>query len=370
MGTAIIIKNVSFADFGLGKVTISNSTPIEAISIEGSTSIIGTQSYYKAHLYPINTSERSIVWSVVSGSNYATINSSTGILTILSTANNSSVVIQATSAGNPNIKATLSLTLTYHGDTYGENLTSQIVWNSGYYKQDYSIGSSSVSFYSNAISVNKDDILFCKVCGIGLRPVVECNSDLSNKKYGIYTYSATYMSSTDTYNYAYHISDDGFVSFCSKQNEYIAFWKAEKTLDITPVWNSGYIDLNGNVQSSSVTKHSEPISISANSLLVVETAGTGFSIVSLTNAAGTEFTPILKQTGGNVEDNGDFVTSIDPPLTQSKTPCVCTLGTWYQGTSNPTNTPMKYTVYIEEDCLVSVCGKTTLPVNISIYKAG
>lgn len=370
MGIAIILKNVSFEDFGIGKVTPSSIIPIEAITINGYTSVVGRYVYYTASFFPANTSQRSVIWEILEGNNYATINSSTGELTINSTANNSKVIIRVSSVENPSISNTLALTLTYHLDTYGENLTQGLSWSSGYYAKDYSIKSSSVTYHTNPIQVFKDDILFCKVMGRGMRPIIECQNDLSSKKYGIFVSAADYLDSQITYNYAYHVSANGYVSFCSKQSDDISFWRAEKMLDIAPSWIDGYIDLDGNIQSSSVTKHTEPFFVSAHSIIVVETAGTGFTLVSLTASDGVNFTPILKQVGGRVTQTGDFVVSPTPPIIQPKTPNVQTEGTWYQGVSNPTNTPVKYAVYIESDCYVSVCAKQSLSNSISIYKAG
>lgn len=370
MGTAIVIRDVSFESFGIGTVTPSSVIPIQSINIDGYRTVIGEHSYYKASFYPANTSQKNVIWGILQGNNYATIDSSTGKLTILSTANASSVVIQATSVENPSVSATLALTLTYHKGVYGENLTQGLTWTNGYFAKDYSIKSSNVTYYSNPVQVFQNDILLCKVCGRGMRPIIECQNNLSAKKYGIYIRGAEYLDPSITYNYAYHVSADGYVSFSSKHNDDVALWRAEKIYDVTPTWIDGYIDLDGVVQSSSVTKHSSPIFVSANSIIVVKTAGTGFSLVALTNSGGLNFTPILRQTGGDVVNTGDFIVSPTPPIIQSKTPNVQTEGTWYQGVSNPTNTPMQYAVYIEEDCYVSVCAKTLLSYEISIYKTG
>lgn len=370
MGTAIVIKDVSFESFGIGTVTPSSVIPIQSINIDGYRTVIGEQSYYKASFYPANTTQKSVKWGILQGNNYATIDSSTGRLTILSTANASSVVIQATSVENPSVSATLVLTLTYHKGVYGENLTQGLTWTNGYFAKDYSKKNSNVTSYSNPVQVFQNDILLCKVCGRGMRPIIECNSDLSGKKYGIFIPAWDDISPDTLYNYAYHVSQDGYVSFSSKQNDDVALWRAEKIHGITPTWIDGYIDLDGVVRSSSVTKHSSPIFVSANSIIVVKTAGTGFSVVSLTNSGGLNFIPILRQTGGEVKKTGDFTIPIDTPMAQPKTPRVETEGTWYQGVANPTNTPMQYAVYIEEDCYVSVCTKTSLPYEISIYKTG
>lgn len=369
MGIAVIIPNLDFSGHGLGKVTLNQSIPLVSMSIAGNTTVIGKSATYKALLYPGNTSERAVTWSVISGGTYASIDASTGVLAIAGSADEATVVIKATSTDNSEIYATLELTVTYAGDTYGEDLTDNLTWTSGYIAEDYSIKSSSVSRYSNAVAVNEDDILLCRAIGFGMRIVTECDGNLSNKKYGLFAAGWQILSSSVLYNYAYHASSNGYVCFCSKQGEGVEFWKAGKIADITPTWQSGYIDTSGALQSSQVTQHSAPIPVSAGDIIVVKTAGTGFSIVSLTDQSGSSYTPILVQNGGIVENTGKFQTK-NATCPQDSTPIVETTGTFYQGVSNPTNTPVTYAVYISEDSYVSVCGKTSLEVAISKYKAG
>lgn len=113
MGTAIIIPKISFADSDMGKVTISTERPLEELAIYGPDTVHGgtDQAQYYIKYFPAGTTERGIVWSIDSGSEYATINASTGVLTVLNGADEDTVVIKATSSENPSICAYKSVTV-------------------------------------------------------------------------------------------------------------------------------------------------------------------------------------------------------------------------------------------------------------------
>lgn len=366
MGKAIIIPDVDFSVHHIGKVTLSRNVPVSSLAIVGEDEVVGKYAYYKVRYYPSSTNQRGIVWSILSGSEYASINSS-GKLTIKSTANESSVTIKATSANNAEVYATFDITVTFDSSVYGEDLTPDLTWADGYFDENYDVASSESVKYSSPIAVNRDDILLCKIIGRGMRPVIECDGDYSNPKYGILLKSAAALSLSEVFNYAYHIANDGFAAFCSKQSEGVSFWRAEKIADIVPSWQNGYIDYTGTVQSSSVTKHSEPIQVSAGDIIVIKTAGVGFSLVSLTDQNGTYYQPILGQKGGTIVDHGEFKNG---NVVQPNAPFMETSTTYYQGVSNPTNTPVTYAIYIAENGYISVCGKTGLGVEVSKYKAG
>lgn len=111
MGLAIIIPSISFEDANLGKVTIGGNVPIKNLYINIEDSYTGTLVNLKCSYSPVNTTQRNVVWSIESGSEYASINGS--VLQILSNANNSSVVIKCTSVENPNINTSKIVKLTY-----------------------------------------------------------------------------------------------------------------------------------------------------------------------------------------------------------------------------------------------------------------
>lgn len=112
MGIAIIVPNCDFSEANLGKVTLSG-IPVAEIIITGDSDVRGTSAQYSVDYIPTTTSERDVVWSIESGSEYASINSNTGSLTIKSGANNSQVTIKATSIANSDIYATKTITVTY-----------------------------------------------------------------------------------------------------------------------------------------------------------------------------------------------------------------------------------------------------------------
>jgi hypothetical protein len=111
MGLAIIVPSISFADANLGKVTLSGNEPIRGLYINLEDSYAGTTVDLKCSYLPANTTQRNVVWSIESGSEYASISGST--LTILSGASHNDVTVKCTSASNPSISATKTISVTY-----------------------------------------------------------------------------------------------------------------------------------------------------------------------------------------------------------------------------------------------------------------
>lgn len=103
MGIAILVPGADFRSNNLGQVTPARSLPLQGITIEGVyTAYISAQ--YTAILTPTFTSQRNVTWSIVSGSQYATISSS-GILAVKPNVSGESVTIRCTSIDNPSIYA-------------------------------------------------------------------------------------------------------------------------------------------------------------------------------------------------------------------------------------------------------------------------
>ena len=111
MGLAIIIPGVNFSDANLGTVTLVEEIPLESLAITGDSAVTNS-AIFAASYTPLNTTERGVAWSVVNGSSYATINSSTGELTALPGANASSVTIRVTSTDNPSVYADKNIVVT------------------------------------------------------------------------------------------------------------------------------------------------------------------------------------------------------------------------------------------------------------------
>lgn len=116
MGIAMIVPGVTWADKNLGSVTPSDTLPVQAIAVDGAAGVMNSAKY-NAILFPVFTSQRSVVWSISSGSEYAAINQN-GVVTAKVGAMASSVTIRATSADNPSVygEKVISVTFTDLGD--------------------------------------------------------------------------------------------------------------------------------------------------------------------------------------------------------------------------------------------------------------
>lgn len=113
MGTAIVLNGCDFSAKNLGKVTFIEDADVTGILILGEDSVIGLSSEYTASYLPANTSQRGCLWSIVSGSDYASI-AENGILTIKPSASAvQEVTIKATSTYNSVIVATKTVTVKY-----------------------------------------------------------------------------------------------------------------------------------------------------------------------------------------------------------------------------------------------------------------
>lgn len=112
MGLAIIVPNIYFKDANLGKVTISGNVPIKRLYINLNKDYIGESVDLKCSYFPANTTQRDVVWSIESGSEYASISGTT--LTILSGASGNDVTIKCTSTSNSTIIDEKTITVTYN----------------------------------------------------------------------------------------------------------------------------------------------------------------------------------------------------------------------------------------------------------------
>ena len=118
MGIAVIIPNVNFQDANLGKVTLQQGVPLRSMTIVGPDEVT-EPTVFNVNFFPANTSQRGIVWSIVSGGIYASIDEDTGELTPIVGAVLNDVVIRATSAADSDIYAEKTVTVSY-GMVYAE----------------------------------------------------------------------------------------------------------------------------------------------------------------------------------------------------------------------------------------------------------
>lgn len=116
MGLAIIVPGISFDDANLGKVTLTGNIPISGLLINLEDTYIGTAVDLECSYLPVNTTQRGVAWSIVSGSEYASISGST--LTILEGASGSNVTIRCTSTSNPSISAEKTIIVYYDANKY------------------------------------------------------------------------------------------------------------------------------------------------------------------------------------------------------------------------------------------------------------
>lgn len=108
MGLAIVVPGIDFSKDNLGQVTLVKDIPVESIVIsagERNGNTIPLNIVYT----PATTSEKSVTWSLDSGDTDKFTIDQEGNVTILSTANNSSVVVKAVSTENSGVIATYQL---------------------------------------------------------------------------------------------------------------------------------------------------------------------------------------------------------------------------------------------------------------------
>lgn len=112
-GIAITIPNTNFhTEFG-NIITDLIDTPVTGISIAGNDYYVGTRYAMTVNYTPVRTSHRGCRWSIVSGSEYASIDENTGVITIFESANMNTVTVRAVSTYNSQLTATKEITLLY-----------------------------------------------------------------------------------------------------------------------------------------------------------------------------------------------------------------------------------------------------------------
>lgn len=110
MGIAFVVPGADYRERNLGTAHPSTALPIEGIAILGA-SYVAAVGRYTAAVYPIFTSQRNLLWSIVSGSEYASIDPN-GVVTALPGASSSQVTIRCESVDNPNVSAERTISVT------------------------------------------------------------------------------------------------------------------------------------------------------------------------------------------------------------------------------------------------------------------
>lgn len=111
MGIAIIAKGADFSNKNIGTVTPVTIVELSSLSIAGPDTVVGS-AQFEAVYSPSNTTQRGVTWSIKSGSQYASIDSNTGLVTALVGANSSSVTIKVTSNVKPSVTVEKTIAVT------------------------------------------------------------------------------------------------------------------------------------------------------------------------------------------------------------------------------------------------------------------
>lgn len=140
----IIVDEIktSLTDRSVGSLTFRwhyanpNNTVIDKVDIDitglgilGPSTVndVSNTAQFQVTYSPSNTTQRSITWSVVSGSDYASINGN-GKLTVKSNAKGNEVKVRATSTDKPNIYAEKSVNVTYFSAEVSISFQKDSIW--------------------------------------------------------------------------------------------------------------------------------------------------------------------------------------------------------------------------------------------------
>lgn len=116
----------------------SGSTSIESISVQGDTVVQNNYCQYTIQTVPADTLLDAVEWSITNGSEYASINHSTGLLRLNENANESAITIRATSVYNTSIYGTKDITGTYIKALTNLNISGPDTVNDGSTTAQYS----------------------------------------------------------------------------------------------------------------------------------------------------------------------------------------------------------------------------------------
>ena len=119
MGKAIIISGADFSAAGIGQVTSTEYRELLSIALEeGAT--VGNKVTIDVTYNPHNATYKELIWSIESGSEYATI--SNGVLNVLDGADNSPVTVKAVSAYDSSIYDSITVNVTHVDLPYDEEV--------------------------------------------------------------------------------------------------------------------------------------------------------------------------------------------------------------------------------------------------------
>lgn len=147
MGKAIILNDINFVN-NIGTIVFVQNIPLVSLSIVGEDTISAdeTEATYSVGFTPSNTNQRGITWTLLSGSDIATItpNGTSCKVTVASTRTASSITIQAQSVENGTILTTKTIDVEAREGSFWDGI--ELV--TGYWTTSGNIDNTS----SNAIS--------------------------------------------------------------------------------------------------------------------------------------------------------------------------------------------------------------------------
>lgn len=111
---AVEVASIDASSLGQSIVDAWDAVALTGLSVSGDSTVgnMGNKAQYSVEYSPSDTTQRGVIWSVTSGSAYASIDQS-GLLTVKSGANGNAVTIRATSKENTSIYAEKTVTVTY-----------------------------------------------------------------------------------------------------------------------------------------------------------------------------------------------------------------------------------------------------------------
>lgn len=112
MGKAIILEGFDFQTKKIGTVTIREDVSLQGLSINAETPYTGMYLQCRVIYTPLNTNQTGVTWSIISGGEYATINSN-GLITIDSSADGEDIRVKCVSTVDENFDAEKTINVTY-----------------------------------------------------------------------------------------------------------------------------------------------------------------------------------------------------------------------------------------------------------------
>lgn len=135
MGIALLVPDLDFSNSNIGQVTMEDDLESLSIDVSSGTAITAVTYQFNVSYYPLTTAsaQRGVTWSIISGGSYATIDSSSGLLTIVPSASSNDVTVRATSNYDSTIYVDVDVIVTFETITAVFTDTKMYNFNTGTY---------------------------------------------------------------------------------------------------------------------------------------------------------------------------------------------------------------------------------------------